>query len=206
MATHVHQALAQVRQLKLRVLESRWFRGYSGKARAFSGSLALLCAGVLSLGAFPKTPAAHLAAWGGVFVVGMGANLGAVLRWFLVDPEVKRDMRRLLPTVDSLLPIAVGGVLTVVMIQKGQYDPLFGIWMCLFGLANLSARWVMPWAVWVLGLYYVGCGTAYLLAGSPAFTNPWPMGIVFFIGEWSGGVIFHYSKKQNATLREFLME
>jgi len=206
MASHVHQALAQVRQLKLRVLESRWFRGYSGKARAFSGSLALVCAGVLSLESFPRTPRAHLVMWGVVFVTAMVANTGAVVRWFLSDPSVKRDHRRLLPTLDSLLPIMVGGVLTLAMIMRGQYEHLFGIWMCLFGLANLSARWVMPWAVWVLGLYYVACGTAYLLAGPAAFTNPWPMGIVFFIGEWSGGVIFHYSKKRNATLREFFME
>ena len=206
MAPHVHQALAQVRQLKLKVLESRWFRGYSGKARAFSGSLALVCAGVLSLESFPRRPREHVVMWGVVFVAAMGANTGAVVRWFLSDPSVKRDHRRLLPTVDSLLPIMVGGVLTLAMIMRGQYEPLFGIWMCLFGLANLSARWVMPWAVWVLGLYYVACGTAYLLAPGVAFTDPWPMGIVFFIGEWSGGVIFHYSKKRNATLREFFME
>ena len=42
---------------------------------------------------------------------------------------------------------------------------------------------------WIV-LYF--CGTVYLLFSDVSFLNPWPMGVVFFIGEWLGGIILHF--------------
>ena len=206
LASHVHQALEQVRELQRRVLESQRFKGYSGKARAFSGTVALAAAGVMSLATFPETPTAHVIGWGVVFVIAVVANYGAMFLWFRSDPDAKRDLRRLFPTLDTLPPLFVGGVLTVAMVVNGHHRYLFGIWMCLFGLTNLSSRWVLPKTIWPLGLYYVACGTACLLVPGVSFMNPWPMGVVFFVGEWTGGFIFHSNRMPGATLWDFLLQ
>jgi hypothetical protein len=129
-----------------------------------------------------------------VFALSVLANYSALLYWFLFHPDVKRDVRRLMPTVDAIPSLIVGGVLTLALILRGNYDALFGTWMCLFGLTNLSSRHVLPRALWPLGFFYIGCGTICLLLPAVSFTNPWPMGIIFGIGEWIGGFIFHYNR------------
>jgi hypothetical protein len=193
-AMHIHHALAQVQELKMRVLNAQRFTGYSGLTRIMSGTLALFAPLVLGAEGYPKTPTAHLMGWGVVLVVSVVANYSALLYWFFSHPDVKRDIRRLIPTVDALPSLVVGGILTLALILRGDYDCLFGTWMCLFGLTNLSSRQVLPSALWPLGFFYIGCGTVCLFWPSLSFTNPWPMGIVFGVGEWIGGLIFHYHR------------
>ncbi len=204
-ATHVHQALAQVRELKLRVLNAQRFTGYSGLSRIIGGTCALLAPLVLTASWYPRTSTAHLAGWGLVLVVSVLANYAAVLHWFLFHPEVKRDVRRLMPTVDALPSLLVGGILSLALIGRGQYDALFGTWMCLFGLTNLSSRQVLPKTLWPLGFFYIGCGTFCLLWPGVSFTNPWPMGLVFGVGEWVGGLIFHYHRIPNPSSTGFFL-
>ncbi len=199
MAMHIHQALAQVRELKMRVINAQHFTGYSGRCRAMTGTLALLAALVLSTEWYPRTPTAHLLGWGTVLVVSVILSYWAVLHWFLFDPDTQRDIRRLMPTVYALPPLIVGGILSAALIRQGAYDALFGTWMCLFGVANLSSRQVLPKALWPLGLFYIVSGTVCLFWPSLSFTNPWPMGLVFGIGEWVGGFIFHYHRLPDSS-------
>ena len=203
LALHIHQALAQVHELKMRVINAQRFTGYSGRCRIIGGTLALLAPFVLGAPWYPQTPVAHLAGWGLVLAVSVVANYAAVLYWFLFSPEARRDARRLMPTVYALPSLAVGGILTVALIQRGEYDALFGTWMCGYGLANLSSRQVLPKALWPLGCFYIGCGTICLFWPGLSFTHPWPMGIVFGIGEWIGGFIFHYHRMPNPSSSGF---
>lgn len=198
-ATHIHQALAQVQELKLRVIDSQRFTGYSGYSRMTGGTLALLAALVLSRSGYPQTPTAHLVGWGFVLAVSLVVNYAAVLHWFLFDPDTGRDIRRLVPTLYVLPSLAVGGILSAALIRLGAHDALFGTWMCLFGLANLSSRQILPRTLWPLGLFYIGCGTVCLFWPGLTFTNPWPMGLVFGIGEWVGGFIFHYHRRPESS-------
>lgn len=200
-AAHIHHALAQVQELKLRVLNSQQFTGYSGRCRAVGGTIALFTPLVLGAAWYPKTTTAHFWAWGLVAFSAILANYSAVLYWFLFKSEVKRDIRRLLPTVDALPSLAVGGILTAALIVNDQYDLLFGTWMCLYGLTNLSARYTLPKALWPLGIFYIACGATCLSVPWVSFTSPWPMGLVFGLGELAGGLIFHRSRISNAQIR-----
>lgn len=203
----IQHALSQVRDLQQKVLEGQRFRGYSGRARAISGTLALLTAVILAA-LFPESTAAHAIGWGTVFVIACLINYGALLYWFLFDPVAKRDVRRLGPTTDALPPFFVGGVLTFVFIMNGLHGLLFGTWMALFGLANLASRRALPRNSRWLGWFYILCGA--LCLGSPhvSFTNPWPMGVVFFVGEWVGGILLHFhsrsSQNEPASVSSFL--
>lgn len=203
-ASHIHHALAQVRELKIRVLNAQRFLGYSGRCRAMGGVMALV--GTLVMGAtwYPATTTAQVWGWGCVACLAVLVNYSAVLSWFLFQPDVKRDVRRLMPTLDAVPSLVVGGILTGTLVLNNQHDMLFGVWMCLYGLTNLSARQTLPRALWPLGLFYITCGAICLLAPQVSFTHPWPMGLVFGLGECIGGFIFHRSRVPNATLLSFL--
>ena len=197
----VQDALRQVRELQKKILEKQKFKGYSGRARAISGTLALLASGILASPYWPSTPIAHLAGWGTVFGLAALLNFGAILYWFLRDPRANRDIRRLKPVVDTLPPLIVGAILTFVLTREQLHNWLFPVWMCLYGLANLASRHVLPSAISAIGWFYIIAGSLLLLLGPPSFMNPWPMGIIFFAGEWMGGIVLHYDESD--TLSDF---
>jgi hypothetical protein len=193
----VHEALRQVRELQERILEKQRFKGYSGRARAISGTLALVAAAIMASRYFPSTLIAHLTGWGVVFVLSLILNYGALLYWFLRDPRAKRDMRRLKPVKDNLPPLIVGGVLTLALVLQNLHSWLFPVWMCLFGLSNLATRPVLPRGIVVIGWFYIVAGTLLLLMGPYSFLNPWPMGMIFFAGEWMGGIVLHFDESSS---------
>lgn len=190
-AQHVQDALTQVRSLQQVMLERIRFRGFSGPTRAASGTLALLAAAAMSTPWYPRTTEAHLVGWGCVLAVALVINSVALLYWFWTDPQADRDIRRLSPVLDVIPPLAVAALLTVALVLRNQHRFLFGIWMCMFGLTNLSTRYVLPRTMLLVGVFYIASGTLVLLAPNVTFLNPWPMGIVFFAGEWVGGMILY---------------
>ncbi len=207
-ANHIHDALAQVRELQKNILDKQRFKGYSGRARAIAGTVALVAAAFLSVSSYPKTVEAHLFMWTVVFAIGFVLNYGALIRWFLFDPSVKRDFRKLRPTLEALpglLPgLFVGGALSIAFVKTDQVQLLFGMWMALFGVTALAGRHALPRIYWVVGVFYLTCGVYFLLTPNVTFFNPWPMGIVFFTGEWLGGFIFHYDDKLAGPIKQTL--
>ena len=61
--------------------------------------------------------------------------------------------------------------------------------MCQYGLAQVAYRQSLPAATYWVGVGYIVCGAGCLLLGPVPITNPWPMGIVFFLGELVSGAI-----------------
>ena len=188
-ASHVHDALRQVRRLQSLLLERSLFEGYSGKARVFSGAVVLAAAAVLASPWVPRTPAAHLAGWAVALLLALGFNYGALGWWFLFDPKVRRNLRLLKPAIDAVPALAVGAVLSAALILSRQHRLLFGVWMSLYGLAQVAYRQSLPAGIYQVGLAYLFCGAVCLLAPTVTFLNPWPMGLVFFLGEMAGGLI-----------------
>ena len=193
---HVHDALDQVRQLQHALLERIRFHGFSGPTRIMSGSLALAAAVLMSTPWYPRTTRAHLAGWGGVLLVALLLNGGAIVYWFLNDRDVQRNPRRLRPVLDVIPPLFVGAGLTAALVLRGQVDLLFGAWMLMFGLANLASRHVLPRTINWVGLFYIVAGTAWVLTPGLRFLDPWPMGVVFFAGEWAGGLVLYADDKR----------
>jgi hypothetical protein len=193
-AHHIHHALAQVKELQQKILDKQRFKGYSGRARAIAGTLALISAIVMSQPFYPSNITAQFLGWAVLFVVAITLNYGAIVYWFLFDPSVNRDARKLKPLIDILPPIIVGGLFTLIFMLHNHHQYLFGTWMMLFGLANFATRHVVPREITLVGLFYVifGFVTLYFWSEDQSFLNPWPMGIIFFVGEWFGGVILHF--------------
>ena len=196
-ANHVHDAIAQVRRLRELVLEKRTFRGYSGTAR-MCGGLAALAGTILMSGSYyPPAPLAHLLGWAGVLVTALAVNYGALAAWSLAEPDVRSDPIRLMPVLDAMPALAVGAVLSALAFANGRYESLFPIWMCLYGLAHVPYRHSLPATNYGVGVFYMVCGSVMGLGGDRvAFTNPWPMGIVFFIGETAGGYVLYRNRNE----------
>lgn len=201
-ANHIHDALAQVRELQKKILDKQRFKGYSGRARVIAGTVALIAVVFLSFFGYPETVKAHLVVWAVVFAVGFILNYGSLIHWFLFDPSVQRDFRKLRPTLEALPALFVGGALTFALVKAGQVQLLFGMWMSLFGVTSMASRHVLPRIYWVVGVFYLVCGAYFLLAPDVTFLNPWPMGIVFFTGEWLGGIIFHFDDKLENSFKQ----
>lgn len=182
----LHDALTQVRQMRDALQVRRQFRGYSGRARLFGGGLALACALVLANHTVP--PKAHFRAWLIVLALSLAANYGALLLWFFSREGAARDRSAVRPAYDALAPLAFGGLLTLALARAGAYDLLFGTWMCCYGLAHLPYRLTLPRLNFFVGLGYLAAGAACLLAPGAGLLNPWPMGVIFFVGETCGGL------------------
>lgn len=205
-AAHIHDALAQVRKLQELILEKKSFRGYSGKARMLGAGVTLAGACVMSCSWYPHTNLAHLMGWCGVLGVALVLNYGALFIWFLFNPQIKRNVAMLVPAVDALPALGIGAVLSLALILKGEFDFLFGTWMCLYGLAHVSYRQSLPPANYAVGTYYMLCGAVCLLWPGFSFLNPWPMGLVFGAGELAGGYVLHRNNRRLALEDQALAE
>lgn len=191
-ANHIHDALGQVRRLQELILEKRKFTGYSGTARMLGGSVALF--GCVLMGLYLDSYTAHLVGWGCILAIALAVNYGALMLWFVQLPDRERNLPTIFPALDAMPPLAVGALLSAALLIKGHPDLLFGTWMCLYGLAHTTCRTALPRGNWWLGFYYLACGAFFLLWPGTSFMKPIPAGMVFLVGEWIGGIIFHRHK------------
>ncbi|HVU36999.1 MAG TPA: hypothetical protein VHC95_01555 [Opitutales bacterium] len=205
MKPSLHDALQQVRELQQAILDKQRFKGYSGRARALAGCIALGAGIILGAPRFPASNEAHLIGWGVVFVLAMVLNYGALIYWFLHDPDVARDVRRLRPALEIIPVLIVGGVVTLALVHHQEYNLLFGMWMVLCGLVNFTTRQVLPRGLSWVGLYYLVCGTFCLVAlpGLSFIHHSYVMGAAFFFGEFFSGLVLHFDESPLPSLRTF---
>lgn len=184
------QALTEVRDLRKHILEKQLYRGYSGRARAIGGTIALVVAAVASCPPLQPGPDGLFLTWGGVFLAALAVNYGALAIWMLKGNFRRSDHS----VVFEMLPVwLVGGGITLALWRLGQHDLLYGSWMCLFGLAQSLHRLRLPRKIARVGAWYIGCGMLCLLFADGIFERPLAMGLVFFIGEFAAGFILHNS-------------
>jgi hypothetical protein len=198
-ASHVHDALSQVDNLQKLIIEKRRFKGYSWIARLINAILAFACAFILSIDGIATTDEGYLIGWGILLVIALIINYGFVTFWFLFDLDVKKDFNKVLPVFTAVPTLFVGAIISLSVIINKDYQYLYGIWMCMFGMTHLSYRFSLPKVSYAVGIYYIFCGIFFLLIYPVAFSNPWPMGIVFCMGELFGSYAFYQIRKRKRT-------
>ena len=194
LSNHIYHALEQVRNLRHHILEKQRFKGYSGWARGLGGTMAL--GGALLTSVLPASNWVALLVWWSVLILGLGVNYGALAYWFFWDPLTGRDLSKLNPAWKALPSLLVGGVISFALLRSRLFWPLYGIWMTMYGLTNISSLEILPRRILYVGIFYGTCGTVYLLSPHPSFLNPWPMGIVFFIGEWAAWWVMEFDERE----------
>ncbi len=184
---NLRESLERVADMRLRILESQKFRGYSGRARALGGCAAL--AGALALRWVPEGMM-HVAlpvVWGCVFIFAFLLNYGAVLRWWLLLTSDQRRRSPLSPALENLPVFVVGGVLTVHLFLRGSIASLPGMWASVLALTHFTAKYAIPRGLRAVGWWYVAAGAMMLAYSEVIWRTPWLPGLVFFVGEWAGG-------------------
>ena len=135
----------------------------------------------------------NVAAWALIQGFGSGAALAQSLcDWGLIPGELLHTARP-----GTLVPLGEGLACrlepTANSLSLISHMFLHGGWFHLIG--NMWFLWVFgdnvedamgPWRFW---MFYLLCGLACLFCGNLPFVNPWPMGIVFFVGETAGGFL-----------------
>jgi hypothetical protein len=185
----IHDALAQVREVRQRVIERQRFLGYSAGGRFVGGALTLVAAFVMSRAFFPQSPWPILTGWTLTALLAAAINYGLCLRWYWTLPNDVRQPDRLHPLVDTLPPLLLAAAVTGAIAARGQFDLLYGVWMGLFGLVNFYSWHHLPRSVRSLGMFYICCAIFFLLHPAIDFLNPWPMALVYLTGETVGGLI-----------------
>ncbi|WP_309382937.1 hypothetical protein [Cerasicoccus frondis] len=203
MSFGLHHALREVRELKRHILTKQRFKGYSGRARALGGCTALAAALAIRAGYIPCDLVGLLSAWGAVLAASLLLNYGALVYWFLNDEEADRDWQSLKPALEVVPAFVAGAFATVACIRQGSVELLPGLWMSLYGLANLSTRRVLPRHICWVGAWYLAAGGVCLLWPQWAWQQSLVMGGVFFIGEWLGGLVLHYDEAEGRTIWSF---
>ena len=121
---------------------------------------------------------------------------------FSTMPAPRRSLRELVPAFDAVPALAVGAGLSLALIMHGEYDLLFGTWMCLYGLVHIPYRNSLPFANYLVGIFYLACGAIMLVWPGVSFTNPYPMGLVFGAGELAGGFVLCRLNKETVLEQE----
>lgn len=188
-ANHIHDALGQVDRMRALILERQRFRGYSGTARMLGGVGALAATLVLDRSVTLHSTRGQLTGWSIVLGLALLLNYGGLTLWFLRSRQRGETWAALRPALDVLPALALGAIMGLALVMRGQHDLLFGTWMGLYGLAHMGYRHSLPTGIIGVGLFYLASGIACLLLPGISFLNPWPMGLVFFIGETAGGWI-----------------
>jgi hypothetical protein len=197
----IRQALREVRDLKKNILEKQLFTGYSGRARALGGSIALVGSLLAEFTPLKEEVTSLFILWGIVFLAAVSVNYGALISWLR---HKKHRNPQNLSIILEVFPVwVVGGVLTLALWSHSQYDLLYGSWMCLFGLAQSVSRSRLPKRITWIGVFYVLCGTMCLIFPSDIFFNPVIMGLVFFVGEFFAGLIMHANDDKAGQTRFF---
>lgn len=194
-AGDIEGAIEQIRDLRAKIIENQVFKGYSGVARLMSGCVALVAAVVMSRPSYPVNVSYHMAGWALVYTIAVFLNGGALFGRFLRQSTGLHDWYKLKPVWDVVPPLVAAGTLTLHLFLVDREDSLFGLWMLMYGLIHLSTKHTQPRFIEHVGWYYLLCGVFFLIA-KHSFLNPWPMGIVFFVGELAGGLVFLSARRK----------
>ena len=201
----IHEALAQITEIRRQMARSELFRGYRSITVGFSGLLGLAAAAAQPRWvSSPETElGAYLSLWVGVALVSV-IVVGAELCWrgYHAGPGLARHMTLL--AVGQFLPCVCVGALLTICIYRGAPQVAWmlpGLWALIFGLGIFASYRFLPGQVFWMGSFYVLCGCGCLLwgQGDHAF-SPWQMAISFGGGQLlSAGILYWVLERRNAS-------
>ena len=195
----LHEALAQIAEIRQQMARTEVFRGYRAVPVAFSGLLAIGAALYQSwwirdpIADLPK----YLTLWVGAAVLSaVAAGLGMAWRARHAPPsswsrEVTRGAgRRAVPRPS----VVAGGLVTIALVRTAQEClwMLPGLWSILVALGIFASRRLLPRATTAVAVFYLMAGLACLeFARGPHALSAWAMGIPFGVGQLLAAAVLY---------------
>jgi hypothetical protein len=192
----LHQALAEIRQIRFQMARDTQFRGYGPASITASGVLALLAAAAQAHWMRNQT---DFFAFAGVWTA--TAFVSVALVTIQMTFRVRRvhsgfALEMIQSAVEQFLPALIVGVLLTAVITRAAPKEAWmlpGLWQLLFSIGVFSSCRFLPRQTFVVGIWYLVSGlTSLVLQSESAAFLPWTMGIPFGVGQLLVAAIMHF--------------
>jgi len=183
----VSRALADLEEVRSRLVAVQRFRGLSGGAAIVSG-VAALGTGIFQLITLPEPATVdegsrYVAMWIACLVFALLTNYGAIVVWLAKNWSLRS--RTELRTVGMTIAPAIfaGGVLTLALLARNMEGLLPGTWCLCYALGLVASRAMVPRGVLAVAALFGAAGSALLFAPGTNALHWWVMPATFGIGQ-----------------------
>jgi len=189
----VERAVADLAEVRLRLVTLQRFDGVSGQAAIASGVVALV-SGALQYTLIPLPVSAHdemlyLGIWLGCLAIALAINYGAILSWLAHERRLgaRGQVRNVGKTI--LPSIVIGGVLTAALVVHHVAVMLPGAWCMCYALGLFASKAMLPRSVVWVAAGFTLFGAILLLVPTVAQTLAWwVMPLAFGVGQIMIGI------------------
>lgn len=194
----LHEALAQISEIRQQMARSEVFRGFRALPVACSGLLAIVAAVVQAI--WLDDPVGqteqYLSLWIGVAAFSLTAQ--SIEMWLRSRASRSAYTKSItLLAAEQFFPsLITGAMLTFVLVNFAPETVwmLPGLWQILFGLGIFATYRLLPKAVFWAGAFYVLSGIVCLALGrSEAALSPWVMGAPFGLGQLAIAAVLYWT-------------
>lgn len=199
---HIHQALADVRQIQAVLAKTERFRLLRATTVATTALLAIVGAGLQTwiVGNPSESPFLYAVYWS--IIAGAGASCAVLATaWRYWGRPTSWDRGLWFEASRSFVPsLAVGGLLTAVIAMRypEMAVALPGVWSLLFGLGVWSTTRIFPRAMTGVAAYYFIAGTAALVLAAKWPFSPLWMAVAFGGGQAIMCGVLAYDERQQS--------
>jgi len=196
----LQRALSDLAEVRERLAHIQRFEGYSAPAAAASGALAI-AAGFVQMALAPN-PASerelrlYLSIWLACLVAALLLNYGAVGFWLLKHRGPGEQSRFRTAALSIAPSVALGGILTVALVDHSAYAMLPGAWFAFYAIGLFASYGVIPSSA--IGVTFGFSLLAVLFLVTPLeryALNWWVMPLGFGFGQIAIGLLLWRSRQ-----------
>ena len=203
----LHEALAQISEIREQVARTETFRGYRAAPVAFSGFVACLAAGLQQV-IVPdpvQNPTAYLGLWIGAALLSMAVTGVAMYLHCVKSPSSLTRPNTILAIGQFLPSVVAGGLVTLVLYQLMPQDLWIipGLWSIFFSLGIFASYRLLPKATFWVGVFYMIAGVLCLIWAREDFAySAWAMGVPFGVGQMISAAILYWTLERGSDEQE----
>ena len=194
----LHEALAQISEIRQQVARTETFRGYRAAPVAFSGLLAWTAA--VAQAVWLPTPADNLRAylwlWVGAALLSMAVT-GLYMFLHCWRSQLTLTRSHTAMALSLFLPCVVAGGLLTIVFYFHVPDAVWmmpGLWSMLFGLGVFASWRLLPKITFWVGVYYLIAGVFCLMSAQKEYAfSPWAMALPFGVGRFLAAGILYWT-------------
>jgi hypothetical protein len=202
----LHDALAQISEIRSQMDRATVFRGYRSAAAAFSGLVAVAAAALPS--AIIEDPLRHPRLYVIYWTAAAAVSLVVVGTEMAIRARRNRNTAQAhltLQAAQQFMPsLVAGGLLAYILPAHAPESTwlLPGLWMILFSLGIFASRRILPREVFIPAGFYFVCGFAAILLSRHGFAfSPILMGIPFATGQCMTAAILYFRLERAAEAK-----
>lgn len=203
----LHEALAQISEIREQVARTETFRGYRAAPVAFSGFVACVAAGFQHI-LIPdptQTPAAYLGLWIGAALLSMAVT-GIAMCWHCLKSTSSLTRPNTMLAVGQFLPSVVAGGLVTFVVYQVMPQVLWllpGLWSIFFSLGIFASYRLLPKATFWVGVFYMTAGVLCMIWARGEFAySAWAMGVPFGVGQLLSAAILYWTLERRTDEQE----